>query len=451
MERRFDLRVNQTGVGQTQPALFNHANPPRQRQIQQSSQIQNLVGTQSTAEPPRQRAEYTSLSSSLRDARTTPAIIGAATEQSPEQASYGSSSAGSFIQHVRRVVEQKTALSSSALSPNTIHNRGNMPLMFPDDDTSPSEIDSALPTRKRADNLVNMYWTSTHILYPILDRNMVLDDYESLWKGDGLISHERSFLCLLNVIFALSSRLVPTSTPQERAESASVFYSRAKDLLQLGNTASVRYVQIYLLFGLYLQSTSEPHSCWIFVGLAVRTAQSLNLHLSTTSEHIKHFRYKSLLRRVWHGCVFLDRTLAMTYGRPCMIAGGLAHSVPYPDAVEGEGISPDRSDPNWSNSNLNPSLTDYFIHSLTLYDILHDILINFYSPESQQLQSIDHVYEHFFEVSTRPRGGFTVLEIDRRLYQWKIKLPIHLQFASYAEGLGPVTMLSRQALVLRQR
>jgi hypothetical protein len=381
----------------------------------------------------------------------TPAFIEAAAEESQDQGYYGSSSAGSFIEQVRKVVEQKTGSPSSARPRAAIHDQDRSPLMVSNEDIDQDELDAVLPRRKRADALMAEYWKSFHVLYPILDREMICTDYENLWKEDGIVSHERSLLCLLNIVFALSAQLLPSASPPERAAAAAVFHGRAKNLLRFENTTSVRYVQIYLLFGFYLQSTNDPHPAWTFVGLAVRTAQSLQLHLSTTSERISNPRHKSLLQRIWHGCVFLDRNLAMTYGRPCMISGRLSHCVPYPSPVEGESLSSDNHLSSYNRHPQNISLTDYFVSALTLYDILLDILVNFYSPDSQQLRLIDDVYEYYFELSKRPRGGFTILEIDRRLYQWKKKLPSHLHFATYDESDEAVTVTSRQAVVLRQK
>lgn len=374
-----------------------------------------------------------------------PVMIGASPDESRNREIQGSSSAGSFIQQVRKVVEQKTHTRSSAVT----RDQDNLPLVVPNEDIGQKQIDYVLPTRKQADNLIEVYWRNVHSLYPFIGKRMTMADYRTLWSGDGFIPHEKSFLCLLNIIFAIASQL---TAPQERVTPPSVFYARAKDLLDLENTASIRYVQIYLHLGLYLQSTNESHECWIFVGLAIRTAQSLELHIPETSERlVSKLRYRELIRRIWHACVLLDRVLAMTYGRPCMIDRRLSLSVPHPTAVDGEELP---ADPGMSGSLLpteKPSLNDFFVYSLTLYNILHDILVNFYSPEAQRAESLDDVYRHYFETSARPPGEFTVLEIDRRLSKWETDIPSYLKISRYPDVDGPVGVLSRQAVILRQR
>ncbi|KAK5229845.1 hypothetical protein LTR96_003457 [Exophiala xenobiotica] len=382
----------------------------------------------------------------------TLAMIGARTYESHSQEFNDSSSAGSFIQYVRRVVEQKIAGTSAHTRAVLITlGQDNQPLMVPDEGIDHSHADYALPTRKRADNLVAAYWQYVHTLYPILGRRLTQADYESLWRGDGPSGHERSFLCLLNIMFALSSQITLTTPPRERQGLAAVFYDRAKKLLDLETTTSVRHVQILLLFGLYLQSTNEPHQCWIFVGLAVRTAQSLELHRPETSQRLSDTNARNLLRRVWHGCVLMDRVLAMTYGRPSMIGHRIAVSVPHPVAIEDEYLRPDPGTADVFPPGEKPTRIDFFIYSLTLYDILYDILVNLYSSETQHVQSLEDVYDRYFEASTPPGIQLTVLDVDRKLVEWKKRLPSYLQIGLDQNSHHHIALLHRQAAILHQR
>jgi hypothetical protein len=74
------------------------------------------------------------------------------------------------------------------------------------------------------------------------------------------------------------------------------------------------------------------HQCWMVIGLAVRTAQSLGLHLPETSAQISSPRRQQMTRRFWYGCVLMDTTL-MTYGRPTMVKSHAATVVPLPLAA----------------------------------------------------------------------------------------------------------------------
>ncbi len=60
-----------------------------------------------------------------------------------------------------------------------------------------------------------------------------------------------------------------------------VFYARAKSLLSFDmlGRGSIGLVQALLLMGQYLQSTESSGLCWNVVGLAIRVAQRIGLHL----------------------------------------------------------------------------------------------------------------------------------------------------------------------------
>jgi hypothetical protein len=82
---------------------------------------------------------------------------------------------------------------------------------------------------------------------------------------------------------------------------------------QLVGRGSLELVQTLLLTAQYLQSTQMWGMCWNLVGLAVRLAQGIGLHLNP-SDSSKHSGAQSsslldeeMRRRVWGGCVTLDR------------------------------------------------------------------------------------------------------------------------------------------------
>lgn len=55
-------------------------------------------------------------------------------------------------------------------------------------------------------------------------------------------------------------------------------------------------------------------SAWAAVGIAIRTAQSLMLHLRTGGQQIKDRRLKELGGKFWHSSVTLERMIALQVG-----------------------------------------------------------------------------------------------------------------------------------------
>ena len=294
------------------------------------------------------------------------------------------------------------------------------------------------------------YWEYVHVLYPYLDRAQMQEGYDNIWRGDGSVSDERSFLCLLNIIFALSSQIVGLTALEERERSATVFYLRARELLDVVETGSVHSVQSFLLLGQYFQSTNEPHSCWVFVGLGIRAAQSLGLHLPETSERVSDVRTRETLRKVWHGCILMDRVLSMTYGRPCMTGPRTAIAVPLPLAIDEERLLPDPVLQHTVQAQR-PSVIDFYISSLRLYEILHDVLFNFYAIDIQQSRPVDGLYDKYFGRSSSTEGHPSVFELERRLSRWENSIPDHLKIGNYPRGDGAEVVLYRQAVILHQR
>lgn len=372
------------------------------------------------------------------------AIIGGVPDEHHTEGFFGSSSAGTFMQSVKRMVEEK--LGGTPQSGN--HN--NVPLLVPGHNSRQMGADYVLPPRKKTDRLMASFWKYVYVLYPYLDKAQMEEDYERIWTRHGSISEERSFMCLLNIMLALSCQVEESIAPEERGRSADVFYRRARELLDVVETGSVRLVQSFLLLGQYFQSTNEPHPCWVFVGIGIRTAQSLGLHLPETSQRVSDKRTREILRKVWHGCVFMDRVLSMTYGRPCMIGPRTARPVPLPLSMDDELLSQGSVQQRTSEAQQ-PSLTDFYVFSLRLYEILYDILLTFYFTDVQQCQSKDGLYDEYFGSSSSSGGTWSVFELERRISSWENSVPDHLRIGNYRQDCDKGAVVYRQAIILHQR
>lgn len=381
------------------------------------------------------------------------AIIGATVDEENAEGFFGTSSAGTFMQVVKRMVEQKLT-GGQSVSPDsgrTQTSQTTIPRLVPDNASRQHQNDYALPTRRKADNLMAIYWTFVHTLYPYLDRRQMQEDYEKLWTGNGIISDDRSFMCLLNIIFALSTQLDSSIRAQERSRSSAVFYERARELLDLTERASVRSVVSYLLLGQYFQSTSEPQSCWVFVGLAIRTAQSLGLHLPGTSERVSDPKTREMLRKVWHGCVIMDRIVSMIYGRPCMIGPRTPSFVPFPRPLaEEEYLLLEPPLDNNQDTRV-PSVIDFYTYSLKLYEILHDASFNLVSIDIEEHHLAEGIGERYL---VRPPSGEShpsVFELEQRISAWEKTIPGYLKFSDGRPAVHPGSIFYRQAVVLHQR
>lgn len=372
------------------------------------------------------------------------AMIGPLPADAASNEFFGGSSAGSFINQVRRAVKGKMTLPeprSGTGNPDASDDQIRFDHQLP----WTSAPDIVLPARSRADQLLNIYWDIVHVLYPFVDKHETMRKYQSLFDGQVEYESDQMFVCLLNVIFALSCQLSGAIEARRRESSAKVYYQRAKEFLDLWTTSSFQTVQVYLLLGQYFQSTNESHQCWMAIGAAIRTAQSLGLHFPETTERTASLRTRELTRKVWHGCVIMDRVVSMTYGRPPMIAPTLADAVPRPLPIEEQYLSHGAVQ---SLPQGTPSILDFFLQTIELYDILSDVLINLYSPASVDDQTVHgHGAKHFGR-SGPDDNALSSLSIESRLVRWESGLPPHLKLDTTNQYNAYFT---RQAVILHQR
>jgi hypothetical protein len=146
-------------------------------------------------------------------------------------------------------------------------------------------------------------------LYPFLDRSSFETAYEAVWMGSDTTTDEWVLICTMNVVFALGTQVSGIVEPENRREKAQIYFNRAECLRENSpcDYGSVNLVSCLLLMGIYLQSANIPQRCWMVVGHAIRVAQSLGLHLPEWNAPTRSQREEEVARRIWHGCILMDR------------------------------------------------------------------------------------------------------------------------------------------------
>lgn len=220
---------------------------------------------------------------------------------------FGSSSAGSFTAQIKKALDARLGKAGSGAQSKPDHHFTSNPLSSRG--AAPIDADYVLPARRHADHLMVLYWQYVDPLYPFLDRTKFEEAYHAIFAGTATDAEEHVFVATLNVIFALSAQLSESSTPEQRDEASGQFFCRAQELLPLNIwlTGTIEQVQYLLLISQYLQSTDHPHQTWMTVGSAVRIAQGLGIHLPAASAKHSSLNNRELYRRIWHGCVLMDR------------------------------------------------------------------------------------------------------------------------------------------------
>jgi hypothetical protein len=370
---------------------------------------------------------------------------------------YGSSSAHGFTQQMYGGILQKddtTAEPEIPIDPALMEPVAN--LSAPPASYSAPENFSLLP-RELADHLMHLYWVRVHLLYPFLHKSSFQKAYEDLWKptsqhhqhyrsssglGLGAAEEPRSpvFHCALNAALALGMQFSDLPLNEKERISAACL-AKSKDLLKMDlfDDGNLSLVQTLLLLTQYFQSTNWPSKCWTSIGLACRLAQGLGLHVEkvrpgqnelSTDEH-------EMRRRVWHGCVTLDIVVSMTLGRPAMLLGSKARSLPIPLASGEESL------PTMVDDKIQPSSIDFFVETVKLYRIVGRILLNIYRINDEQ--------DERSGAAEDDRNDEMTKELDNELTRFADKLPETLKWLRPKGDHVAADLLERQSHVLHVR
>ena len=296
-----------------------------------------------------------------------------------------------------------------------------------------------LPHRFVADRLVDAYFKFRHPLNAYLHENSFRTRYNRLWLSEDLGGEEATegnlaWLGLVNLVFAFGSEYAHVTSRSAAAVDRARFFKRAKTLVFSGllQAGSIELVQALLLMGQYLHGSLELNNCWTVVGLAIRTAQGLGLHLDRgklVADVVEH----EVRKRVWWGCFIFDRVLSMKVGRPPTIHDGPGIKVGLPLAVDDEylvnneaGGGPPVQPPGI------PSKLDFINQVIPLCRLLERILDTLYSgnescPSGQRNPPKQNVTDI-------PNLLAVAIQLEGDLDAWEQALPAHLHFDSQVQG-----------------
>ncbi|KAG5418667.1 hypothetical protein I9W82_004195 [Candida metapsilosis] len=332
---------------------------------------------------------------------------------------YGSSAAISFMKELSNVIDGPSR--SDTTDDDEVEIRYKMSRFEPSSSMRISRLD--LPTRAIADVYVKNYFEFAYTLYPFVHIPTFMATYESLWNNG--VEVDELFYSIVNIIFAFGCQLAPTS--QRLEDYSELYFERSQKFLRfhLMDSGSILLVQALLLTGQFLQASSGSAGCWNIVGLAIRIAQGLGLHSDQNYASTKSLIDREIRKRLWQGCLVMDRIVSMTMGRPMMVSH-VQGEVPL--CVDDEYIKDDAISPM-----KDPPRLGFFSQTIKLYDILADILKSVYSND---------------QLDENPKLLSNIFKFEDRLNEFTANLPSHLQFSSDLQKMMP---FERQSIVLHIR
>ncbi|KFY90238.1 hypothetical protein V498_06095 [Pseudogymnoascus sp. VKM F-4517 (FW-2822)] len=266
-----------------------------------------------------------------------------------------------------------------------------------------------LPTEERTCELISRYFSDTGLLFPYIHEGTFWESYDEM-KSSNFTRTRRSWLGLLNIIMALatSTTIDTGSSAEERLRESDIYYQRAMGLCekQMMRGTSFEIVQFLLVMGQYLQGTQRSVETWSIHGLAVKAAMQLGLHCPKVSGHLSPL-VQEYRKRTWYGCVVLDRTLSMTFGRPS--------AIPDDYIVLDLPCNVGMSNPSGVMDPKTVASLGFFNATITLYKIMWNVIQTAYGGNLGSESNVGVV-----ERITR------IFPIEQQLVDWKRRLPPNL-------------------------
>ncbi|EFX02229.1 c6 zinc finger domain containing protein [Grosmannia clavigera kw1407] len=286
---------------------------------------------------------------------------------------------------------------------------------------------NVLPPDGETQALIRAYFANTGLLFPYIHEQSFLETYESMRQTGFRANVRRTWLGLLNMVLAMAVRTAGAergdaarsetnqANTHERSEAsrADLFCDRARELCktQTMRGTTLETVQYLLLTSQYLQSTQKSVQTWTTHGLAVKAALSIGLHSRDAMAKLPPIEQQTRTR-TWFGCVLLDRSLSMTFGRPAAIPDEYVR-LDLPVSLAWRGGAADE---------LSRTSTAFYNATILLYRILWKVMAT--------------LYGHNLGCDSAPSETVTITQIfhlEQELGDWQAALPPLLALVSPAD------------------
>ncbi|KAF2200207.1 hypothetical protein GQ43DRAFT_432701 [Delitschia confertaspora ATCC 74209] len=260
---------------------------------------------------------------------------------------------GSEVHWLRRIRVQ--LVQTQGHPPVQLSTWPSVPDLFPATGSNPNKIDDftfyldaesvdldfdvdpfEIPSAEAAEGLSALFFNTAHASFPLLPRRPFERDLRALLESARLGKRPQHFskkMALFNLVFAIGARYSHlTQAPLRADKHDHLIYeirARAHGLRDvMTNEPDLEQAQVISLFALYYLSNGQISRAWVNMGLAVRMAHGLGLHVRNKDPTTPPNEKETLLR-IWWALYLLERLLCTMTGRPSTQVDSF-HSVPLP-------------------------------------------------------------------------------------------------------------------------
>ncbi|KAF0320327.1 C6 transcription factor [Colletotrichum asianum] len=190
------------------------------------------------------------------------------------------------------------------------------------------------PSVEQGSKMLRAYMSQLHSKYPFLEP-------EELWKLHGervalagtppqsLSKAERFGVFKLYLVYAMGATLVQLTQRGPGFSPEALYITALQHISAARESRTVQNIEaMTLLVMFHLRSTSS-HGLWYMIGLAMRTSIDLGLHRAAHENNLSESVVQRRRRLFW-SVYLLERTIAISLGRPLSIADNQI-DVEFPD------------------------------------------------------------------------------------------------------------------------
>ncbi|KAL3301272.1 thiamine repressible genes regulatory protein thi1 [Colletotrichum asianum] len=185
------------------------------------------------------------------------------------------------------------------------------------------------PPRGVAEFLLEVCITYGTDLFFYFDQAQLTAELGAFYSDEGCrLRSDTGFVCFVLAVFALGSHWTSLARPAAEDERAvgkeedpgRIFYDQARILMaDLIDRPCLRSVQAAYVLGVYLMPASAISASYVYMGLALRKALAIGLHLEPDEPGLSEDE-KEMRRRLWWSVYSLERTVTIKLNRPRSIS-----------------------------------------------------------------------------------------------------------------------------------
>lgn len=173
-----------------------------------------------------------------------------------------------------------------------------------------------LPPKHIVDHLMAAYYSSVHLIVPILHWTTFEQEYQAVYKAGTLQGIPPVWSSLFFAVLAIGV-LFSNDPSIHRPQQGKQFLETSCMLTDLWNDEFViDHARTALLISIFLTEMNLKSAAWTWLASSVRISQDIGLHCETGPWPIIEGEMR---RRVWWGIYVWDRHMSLELGRPLLI------------------------------------------------------------------------------------------------------------------------------------